>query len=193
MRANRQDAARLSHEAFTAMVDHQQQRLLIFLRGLVGHADQAFDLLQDTFYEAWQATQKGEPPFLAEDAEVARQRWLFRAAYNNTLSALRRKRLIHWEPLENVLEPTATDQLAGRSFEERVVESDALLAALAELPPPDVACLLLRVVQGCSAAEVATIVGTTAENVNKRLSRAKQRLRAVYFQQNDQIEERSHR
>lgn len=191
MRANRQDAARLSHEAFTAMVDHQQQRLLIFLRGLVGHADQAFDLLQDTFYEAWQATQKGEPPFLAGDAEVARQRWLFRAAYHNALSVLRRKRLIHWEPLENVAEPAA--DVGHVSFEERVVESDALLAAMAELPPPDVACLLLRVVQGFSAAEVGAIVGTTAENVNKRLSRAKQRLRVVYFQQNDQIEERSRR
>ena len=193
MRSQHQGAARLSQEAFTAMVDHHQQRLLIFLRGLVGQPEQAFDLVQDTFYEAWQATQKSEPPFTADTADEVRYHWLFRAAYHNALSALRRKRLIQWEPLEAVPELPDPQHLRAWSFEEQVVEGDALLAALAQLPPQDVACLLLRVVQGFSATEVGAIVGTSADNVNKRLSRAKQRLRTVYFQQNDQIEEHTHR
>ena len=175
------------------MVDHHQQRLLSFLRGLIGSPEQAFDLVQDTFYEAWQATQKAAPPFTTDATDAERYHWLWRAAYHNALSALRRKRLIQWEPLDAAAEPSDLAHMGAWSFEERVVEGDALLAALAQLPPQDVACLLLRVVQGFSATEVGAIVGTTADNVNKRLSRAKQRLRAAYFQQNDQIEEHTHR
>ena len=56
-------------------------------------------------------------------------------------------------------------------------------AALASLTPPDVACLLLRVVQGFSAAEAGEIIGAPPDLINKRLSRAKQRLRAAYLAQ----------
>ncbi|HEU5347340.1 MAG TPA: sigma-70 family RNA polymerase sigma factor [Ktedonobacterales bacterium] len=59
-----------------------------------------------------------------------------------------------------------------------------LRAALAELSPQDSACLLLRVVHGFSAAEVGEIMGASAEVITKRLSRARQRLRAAYLGQN---------
>jgi DNA-directed RNA polymerase specialized sigma24 family protein len=51
---------------------------------------------------------------------------------------------------------------------------------------------LLRVVQGFSAAEVGQIVGATPDVVNKRLSRAKQRLRTAYLAADVQAKERSH-
>lgn len=54
-------------------------------------------------------------------------------------------------------------------------------AALARLNAQDRACLLLRVVQGFSAAEVGQIVDATPDAVTKRLSRAKQRLRTLYL------------
>jgi RNA polymerase sigma factor (sigma-70 family) len=113
-----------------------------------------------------------------DDAE--RRRWLFRAGSNNAISALRHGRLIRWEPLQGLPE-----QLFGTdaSFETRVEEAEALRAALAQLAPHDVACLLLRVVHGFRAAEVGAILDTTPENVNNRLARAKQRLRAAYLQE----------
>jgi DNA-directed RNA polymerase specialized sigma24 family protein len=49
------------------------------------------------------------------------------------------------------------------------------------LDPHDVACLLLSVVQGFTAAEVAAILQITPAAAKKRLTRAKQRLRAAYF------------
>ncbi len=78
-------------------------------------------------------------------------------------------------------------------FEERVVEDDALRAALATLGPADVACLTLIVVHGFTAAEVGQIVGASAQAVAKRFARAKQRLRGVYLAQNRQAEERRSR
>ena len=51
--------------------------------------------------------------------------------------------------------------------------------------------LFLRVVQGFSAAEVGQIVGATPEVITKRLSRAKQRLRAAYLALNSQRKEQN--
>lgn len=68
------------------------------------------------------------------------------------------------------------------AFEDHLAESDILGAALARLAPQDAACLLLRVVHGFSAREAAQILNTTPDNVNTRLARAKQRLRAAYEQ-----------
>lgn len=170
---------RLSHEEFAQIVNRHHGRLHAYLAGLIGHEEQAFDLVQETFCDAWRAAQKGTPPLLpgADDREV--QRWLLRAASNNAISLLRHARLIRWESLERVEEPLlGTPEV----FEDRVVEGDALQAALAQLAPQDVACLLLRVVHGFSAGEVGLIVNTSADNVNNRLARAKQRLRAAYFQ-----------
>lgn len=62
--------------------------------------------------------------------------------------------------------------------------------ALARLAPRDAACLLLRVVEGFSAAEVGRIIGASPAVITKRLSRARQRLRAVYLAQNAPAEER---
>ncbi|HEV2238695.1 MAG TPA: sigma-70 family RNA polymerase sigma factor [Ktedonobacterales bacterium] len=168
----------LAPEEFAALVDRHQHALHVYLAGLIGNSEQAFDLVQETFCEAWRAARVGSPPFRRGVDDAERRRWLFRVGSNNAISALRHGRLIRWEPLEILPE-----QLLGADtpFETRVVEGEALRAALAQLAPQDVACLLLRVVHGLRAAEVAAILDTTPENVNNRLARAKQRLRAAYL------------
>lgn len=57
-------SASLSLERFTALVDHQQHALDTFLLHLVGDAEEAADLLQDTFSEAWRATRDRRMPFV---------------------------------------------------------------------------------------------------------------------------------
>lgn len=170
----------LSHEQFTQLVDCHQHALHAYLAGMIGHPEQAFDLVQETFVDAWRAACNGSPPFTpgAENGEV--RRWLFRVASNNAISLLRRRKLIHWESLE-YLDETLLDATDG--FEEQVVESEALQAALAQLAPRDVACLLLRVVHGFSAQEAGLILDTSPENIHNRLARAKRRLRAAYVSQ----------
>ncbi len=168
----------LAPDEFAALVNRHQHALHAYLAGLIGNSEQAFDLVQETFYEAWRATCAGARPFLRGVDDAERRRWLFRAGSNNAISALRHGRLIRWEPLE-----VLPEQLLGAAapFETRVEEGEALRAALAQLAPQDVACLLLRVVHGFSAAEAGAILDTAPENVNNRLARAKQRLRAAYL------------
>ena len=200
----------LSLAAFSATVDQRQAALFAFLRGMLGEAEQARDLTQDTFHDAWRATQALTPPWTSAHDDDERRRWLFHTAYCRAISHLRRRKVIRWASLEwagvawrEEIGPTDADASADHliagasaadagSFEQRVVEAEALRAALARLRPDDAACLLLRVAHGFSAAEVGAIMGASAEVINKRLSRAKQRLRAAYLAQDAQpVEERS--
>jgi RNA polymerase sigma-70 factor, ECF subfamily len=174
----------LSAEDFNALVQRYQQLLYAFLRRFVDHGEQARDLTQDTFAAAWRATQADVSPFVAGAADEERRRWLFSIAYRRAVDLLRRKQLVRWDTLD----PTAETEASNLPpFEDRVVEGDALRAALTELSSQDVACLLLRGVHGFSAAEVGEIVGATAEVITKRLSRARQRLRAAYLRQNPPV------
>lgn len=169
----------LSEDDFAYLVDAYQHRLHVYLAGLTGQPEQAFDLVQETFYDAWRAACKAKPPFVPGAADADVRRWLYHVATNNAISLLRRHRLIHWEPLDNQAELLPD---AGMPFEDHLAESDILQAALARLAPQDAACLLLRVVHGFSAREAAQILNISPDNVNTRLARAKQRLRAAYEQ-----------
>ncbi len=188
-------APMLSLAVFTATVEREQRPLYAFLRSMVSDAEQALDLTQDAFHDAWRATQRGDSPWTADDEDESRRRWLFHTAYWRAISQLRRRKIIHWLPLEwprpaqdgasggaGPGEQERPDALAP--FEERIVESDALRAALARLTPEDAAALLLRAVEGFSAAEAAAILRVSPAAMAQRISRARRRLRAIYLAQN---------
>jgi RNA polymerase sigma-70 factor (ECF subfamily) len=171
----------LSVADFSVLVERYQQGLYAFLRGFVENGEQARDLTQDTFTAAWRATQASAAPFIAGTPEEEQRRWLYRTAYRRAVDLLRRRRLVRWEPLDAILE---SEVATLPPFEEQLIEGETLRAALDELAAPDVACLLLRVAHGFSATEVGEIMGASAETITKRLSRARQRLRAAYQRQN---------
>ena len=174
----------LTLAAFTAVVDRQQNALHTFLLHLVGDVEQAHDLLQDTFHDAWRAASEGTAPFVAERDDDERRRWLFSVAYHKGLALLRRRRLIRWESLDFLIAFVGEPAQEATSFEDQLAEGEALRAALARLSPQDRACFLLCAAHGLSAAEAGKIVNASPEAVRKRLSRAKQRLRALYLAQN---------
>ena len=174
----------LTLAAFTAVVDRQQNALHTFLLHLVGDVEQAYDLLQDTFHDAWRAASEGTAPFVAERDDDERRRWLFSVAYHKGLALLRRRRLIRWESLDFLIAFAGEPALETTSFEDQLAEGEALRAALVRLSPQDRACFLLCAAHGLSATEAGRIVNASPEAVRKRLSRAKQRLRALYLAQN---------
>ena len=167
--------------SFAALVQQTQRPLYGYLRGLMADAEQARDLAQDVFCDAWRAAKQGMPPFDAESDERGRERWLFHVAHHKAVSALRHRSLIRWEPLEASQEAREQSLQAAEPFEDRIVEGAVLHAALASLALEEASCLLLNVVQGFSSAEIAQILGISPEACKKRLSRAKQRLRAAYL------------
>lgn len=172
---------------FTGVVDRHQNALCAFLQHLVGDVEQAYDLMQDTFHDAWRASREGTAPFVADSDDDQMRRWLFRVAYYKGVAALRRRRLIRWESLDFLISFAGEPDGETPPFEDQLAESEALRAALARLAPQDRACFLLCAAHGLSAAEVGQIVGASPDAVRKRLSRARQRLRAIYLAQNARV------
>jgi|SRR5690349_11316480 len=159
---------------FARLLRELQGSLLGFARGLAGDDEQARDIVQDVFVDAWRAARGGAPPFTATGDTDGMRRWLFHAAYVRAAGVHRRGRIIRWESLDaNPLDE------ASHPREARALES---------LEPEDAACVLLTVVQGFTAQEIARVVGVTPEAAKKRVTRAKQRLRAAYFSKNPRAE-----
>jgi RNA polymerase sigma-70 factor (ECF subfamily) len=179
----------LPASAFADILQMTQVAMYAFVRHLIASGEDARDIVQDVYVDAWRAAQRGSPPFdhLAE-AEIdtgAIRRWLFRVAYRQAIDLARRRHVILWQSLESADE-TSEAQPIGRaraptSFEDQVAEREVLRAALARLKPEDAACLLLDIIQGFTTAEIAQILGIAPDAARKRLSRAMERLRAAYF------------
>ena len=180
--------ARLVTVNFAAIMEQVQRPLYSYLCHLLGDEEQARDIGQDTLCEAWRVARQGAPPFGSESTEADIRRWLFAVAHARAVNALRRRRLIRWESLDQPEIDESAYPRAPLAFEDQVAEGLVLRAALAHLPVDHAVCLLLNIVQGFSAAEIAQIMGITPEASKKRLSRARQRLRAAYFAE-DSLEE----
>jgi RNA polymerase sigma factor (sigma-70 family) len=174
----------LARADFTGIVERHDRELLAFLRGMVSEAELARDLLQDTFYDAWRAVKRGADPFLVPLSQPDVRRWLFHAAYCRAISARRHGSVLRWESLDRG-DPDAYGVTGALvAFEDQIAEAEALATALKGLAQEDVACLLLIVVEGFTAAEAADIMSASTAAVAKRVSRARRRLLNAYLAQN---------
>ncbi len=185
--------APLRASAFAELLRTTQSAVYAFVRRLVGSSDDAHDVVQDVYVQAWRVARRGSPPFACDTSApdkldlAGMRRWLFNVAYRQAITLLRHRRLIPWESLEGEDEELVAlapvGYRAAEPFEDQVVEGAVLQAALARLKPDDAACLLLDIVQGFSTAEIAQILGIAPDAARKRLSRALERLRVAYFEQ----------
>lgn len=157
-------------DAFEVLVVRYQAPLFHYLRGFVGDAEQASDLVQDTFLRAHQSLGG------LADAGLLRA-WLFRIAHNLACSHLRRRRLIRWLPLRAHHPAPATERSA--------VEAAHVEAALAQIPAEQRAPLLLHLVAGFSYAEIGVLLGVSEGAVRMRISRGRAAFRAAYHHGED--------
>ena len=111
------------------------------------------------------------------------RRWLFTVA-TNAANAFLRKRARR----KRLLAAAAKDLAAAGSHPGRVSDDGAeraaeLQKAVLTLKPPDQAVVVLRFVEDMKLSEIAAVVGSSPSAVQKRLSRALGRLRAVLDRQ----------
>jgi RNA polymerase sigma factor (sigma-70 family) len=141
-------------------------RLRRYARALAGNRDDADDLVQDTLERAWakSALWRG----------VADMRgWLFSIMHNLHVDGVRRPRVatqtIDDDTPEVAMAPTQGERLA-------VLE---LQAALDQLPVEQKEIVLLVALEDMAYAEVAKTLGIPIGTVMSRLSRGRERLRAL--------------
>ncbi len=171
-------------DAFAQALNTLQWPLVGFVRGLVQDEEQARDIVQDVFVDAWKRACQGAPPFTGASDPDGIRRWLFHVAYRRAVSAYRRGKVITWQPLEPSMETLLPWDGEPKPFDDQIVEREALRDALQQLSIEDAACVLLHAVWGLTSTEIAAILDISLAAAKKRLTRAKQRLRISYFNQN---------
>lgn len=151
--------------AFAELVRRHQDAVYRFVLRMVGTRDEALDLVQDAFVRAWQALPQWQP-------EAQFRTWLFRIASNAALDALRRRRVVAFEPLGGAFEAAADEPDPERRLElkQRVA---ALEASLAKLSAEHREILLLREVEDMSYEEIGAVLGLSEGTVKSRLARAR--------------------
>lgn len=167
-------ATRGDRAAFSALMAATSGDLLRFIRRYVGDAEEARDLVQETYVAAWLAIRRYDParPF---------DTWL-RAIAVNKCRDWGRKRTVRrivrgvmgLEAPEAMAVGDAAPDAEGRIDDRRRV--DALNRALADLPDTLKAPLLLATLEGRSHVEIAQVLGVTPKAVETRIARARQKL-----------------
>ena len=143
-----------------------------------GNTEEAQDLTQDAFVKAYTAL-----PKMPADLKV--KPWLYRIATNVCIDALRRKRLIKWQPWDRFLALFHPLQVSPDSPERQALqqeEREQVRQVFARLTPKHRRCLALREYQGLSYAEIARELETTPNTVKTLLYRAREAFRRHYRQ-----------
>ena len=163
--------------AFEAIYSRYERRIYAFVYRLMGNAEDAYDLTQDTFIKAYTAL-----PRTAPDLNLSA--WLHRIASNACMDVLRRRKLIRWLPWETFdtnpgLEPAAEDDPVGEynQFET----SGEVQSVLDRLTPKHRLSLVLKEYQGLSCDEIGDVMGLSRSAVKSLLFRAREEFRQVYL------------
>jgi RNA polymerase sigma-70 factor (ECF subfamily) len=162
--------------AFSQLMGRHKQWAFRFVRRYVGNADDAYDVLQDTFFSAWLALARYQPqrPFDA---------WLRRIALNKCRDRARREAVRRvftnfvGGDSEAAEQPDAaagpeTQAAAGQELEQ-------LERSLSSLPRSLKEPLLLTALEGLSHQEAGELLGLNAKAVEMRIYRARERLNAL--------------
>src|ERR671933_1005270 len=162
--------------SFDEIFETYQERIYNCVYRLMGNAEDAYDLTQETFLRAYASLPKIK-------GELKVGPWLYRIATNLCMDQLRRRKLIRWEPLDNLLAVFHPKQVAKDSPERETLRQESREMAhrfLEKLPPKYRACLVLREYQDMSCEEIAEVLGTTRSAVKSLLFRAREEFRVVH-------------
>jgi RNA polymerase sigma-70 factor (TIGR02960 family) len=177
-------------EAFRELTDPYRRELHVHCYRILGSAQDAEDVVQETLLAAWRGLERFE-------GRASLRTWLYRIATNRCLNALRdasrRPRAsgpdlppdppepvryadpIWLEPYPDAMLESVPDHGPGPEarYDAREAIALAFVAGLQRLPPSQRAVLVLRDVLGFRAAEVADMLGSSETAVQSALRRAR--------------------
>jgi RNA polymerase sigma-70 factor (ECF subfamily) len=162
-------------EAFGLLVDRYQTRLFYSLLHLLGSTEDAQDVAQDAFVQAFEklVTFRGQSQFYS---------WLFRIAFNTAVSAKRKSKRMKvsldgqrdasGQELSDHRPSSAPSYAMDVCDRQRVVRQ-----ALDELSEEFRTALVLKEIDGMSYEEIADVVDVPLGTVRSRIHRARLELR----------------
>lgn len=160
------------------MTAHESKMYAVALR-MCGNREDAQDCLQEAMLRVYRAMSgfKGQSSFST---------WVYRITMNSCLDELRRRKSRAGTSLDALLENgfspcddgDTPEQNSLRSEQRRVLER-----AIAALPEDMRSAIVLRDIQGCSYDEIAQALDANVGTIKSRISRGREKLRAVLSEQ----------
>jgi len=145
------------------IVDRYSSRLLGFCRQMLGSTEDAEDVLQEVFVNAYRA-------MLADTREINLRPWLYRIARNRCLNHLRKPTADAQESMDTV---PCVDAASTHERVHNREEFRQLLADVKKLPETQRSALLLREMDAMSYEEIALAMDTTVPSIKSLLVRAR--------------------
>lgn len=155
---------------FEAIFARYHTAVYDYICGVMGSAEDASDLTQDTFLQVYLAL-----PAIPDDLPAGA--WVYRIATTVCLTELRRRKRItrrSWAALVSLCRPRRASRDGSEQATRRAGGSAGAPLLLAELPADARACLLLRDRQRLSYDEIAEALRTTRAAVQSLLFHARE-------------------
>lgn len=173
-----QRAKQGDEESFAALVEQNQGRIYNLALRMTGNPDDALELSQEAFLNAW----KGLGKFQGESSFAT---WLYRLTSNVCIDFLRREKrrnalsmTISLDDEEEARQAELPDERFSPHVEaERRERQAALRAGLNTLSAEHRRVLILRELEGLSYGEIAQVLGLEEGTVKSRIARARLALR----------------
>lgn len=169
-RALLERARRGEDAAWAALVAAHQSPVFRLAYLLLGDADEAHDVAQDTFVAALRN-------FHRFDADRPLRPWLLQIAANKARN--RRRSIGRYFSALKRSASAAADDVAGPNRRAPAVDAEHLWQAVRRLGRQDQEIIYLRFFMDLSVAETAAALGIAAGTVKSRLHRSLERLRQV--------------
>ena len=157
--------------AFGELMGRYKKPVVNFIYRLIGNADEADDVAQETFVRVY----RNLPKFKVRPGATF-STWLFQAARNAAIDHLRRRKQI-FQSLEKSHEKVPTPEKNPATDFQSLEIGEAVAAAVAQLPEDQRTAFVLAEYHGMAYAEIAAVMDCSEKSVESRLYRAKQTLR----------------
>jgi RNA polymerase sigma-70 factor (ECF subfamily) len=157
-------------DAAGGLVDRYQQRLFNVALRMLGNVQDAEDVTQTVFHNAFRTLRSYDPRYRFFS-------WVYRMTVNECLNALKRRRQTV------TLEDELPIQAPGAAPDRAAEAEDRVGKALMGLKPDDRAVVVLRHFVSFSYQEIADVLEIPVKTVKSRLFTARERLRLTLREQ----------
>jgi RNA polymerase sigma-70 factor (ECF subfamily) len=156
-------------EAFGQLVTKYRAKIYTMLYGMVRHENDAWDLAQEAFLQAWRSIHKFE-------GRSSFYTWLYRLTVNLAIDSLRRKGRYVEVELDDAIPSSLPSPRANCG---RTEISEFINAALAQLSPDHRVAIVLKEIEDLQYQEIADILNISIGTVMSRLFYGRRKLQSI--------------
>lgn len=156
--------------AFAVLVDRHKDLVFTLAMNITRNREDAEEVAQDAFVKAFRKLSSFRH-------ESGFQTWLYRIAYNEAISRIRKNRIrpldLDEEFIPDIPEEEVEEEIAGMDERE---QKQVIRKILDRLPDTDRVIVTLFYLESRPVAEIALIIGLGESNVKVRLHRIRKRI-----------------